>query len=67
MTSISDHVNGRSPMLFGDLTRTHGARHLSELTPVMATPAAFAAGVAVSVTAYAAGYAVGALGKTQPN
>ncbi|WP_033306966.1 hypothetical protein RFN58_04525 [Streptomyces iakyrus] len=67
MTSISDHVNGRSPMLFGDLRTTHGARHLSELTPVMATPAAFAAGVGVSVAAYAVGYAVGALGSKQPS
>ncbi|MGW3651221.1 hypothetical protein [Streptomyces sp. NPDC000878] len=62
MTSISDRINDVSPQLFGELTLTRGARHLSDLTPVMATPAAFAAGVAVSVAAYGAGYAVGAIG-----
>ena len=56
MTSISDRINDVSPQLFGELTPARGARHLSDLTPVMATPAAFAAGVAVSVAAYAAGY-----------
>ncbi|WP_367321863.1 hypothetical protein [Streptomyces sp. HUAS ZL42] len=66
MTSISDRVNAVTPTLFGELTTAGRARHLSDLTPVMATPAAFAAGVAVSVAAYGAGYAVGALGKNQP-
>ncbi len=59
MTSISDHVNGASPELFGELTTARGARHLSDLTPVLATPAAFAAGVAIGIGAYAVGYAMG--------
>ncbi|MFI9105448.1 hypothetical protein ACIGXA_33560 [Streptomyces fildesensis] len=68
MTSISTHVNDASPELFGELTMAGGARHLSDLTPVMATPAAFAVGVAVSVGVYAAGYAVGAYaGHNNPN
>ena len=58
MISISDRVNGVSPQLFGELTLTGRAQQLSDLTPVMATPAAFAAGVAASVAAYAAGYGV---------
>ncbi|WP_405605273.1 hypothetical protein OG741_37335 [Streptomyces sp. NBC_01410] len=62
MSSISARVNDVSPSLFGEFTAKSGARELSDLTPVMATPAAFAAGVAVGVTAYALGYAVGAAG-----
>ena len=62
MTTIADRINDVSPQMFGELTLTGRAQQLSDLTPVMATPAAFAAGVAVSVAAYGAGFAAGALG-----
>ncbi|MCF1592908.1 hypothetical protein [Streptomyces muensis] len=65
MTSISEHVNGAAPEFFGELTTARRARHLSDLTPVLATPAAFAAGVAVSLGAYAVGYAMGAGGNNK--
>lgn len=60
MTSFSDHVNGSSPTLFGDLTTTHEARHLSELTPVMATPAT------LGKQATPASFSIGSVGSKQP-
>ncbi|MFD9303390.1 hypothetical protein ACFWCB_12165 [Streptomyces sp. NPDC060048] len=69
MTHVSVRVNDESPTLFGELTAVDEGRHLSELAPAMATPAAVAAGVALSAVVFTAGVAVGAraVGGTQPS
>ncbi|CRK56199.1 hypothetical protein [Alloactinosynnema sp. L-07] len=59
MSTLVRHANEISPDLFGDLDAQTGARSLSGMTPVMATPTAVALGIAISAVAFHAGYMYG--------
>ncbi|MGQ0842303.1 hypothetical protein [Actinokineospora sp.] len=59
MSMLVRHANEVSPLVFGPLEETADAKSLSGMTPVMATPAAVAAGVAISAAAFGAGFALG--------
>ncbi|MGQ0842301.1 hypothetical protein [Actinokineospora sp.] len=59
MSRLLSHTNEVSSLVFGPLEGTAGTRSLSGMTPVTATPAAVAAGVAISAAAFGAGFAVG--------
>ena len=58
MSTLVGHANEVSHDTFGDLTDTTERRDLTARMPVMATPAAVAAGVAVTAAAFGVGYAV---------
>ncbi len=58
MNTLSAHTNQVSNELCGDLTTASTSRRLSGGMPVLATPAAVAAGVAVTAVAFGVGFAV---------
>lgn len=58
MSTLVTHANEISSTTFGDLTDETRRRDLAAHMPVMATPAAVAAGVAVTAAAFGVGYAV---------
>ena len=57
MSALIGHTNAVSRDLLGDLTREATAQKLTPSVPVMATPAAVAAGVGLTVAGFAAGFA----------
>jgi hypothetical protein len=57
VSTLVGHTNEMSRDAFGDLTPECGIRPMTAETPVLATPAAVAAGVAVTAGAFAAGFA----------
>ncbi|MGH8933092.1 MAG: hypothetical protein ACRDZO_21315 [Egibacteraceae bacterium] len=59
MSRIIAHANQVSKDFFGDLEEGEAAQNLSAVMPLMATPAAVAAGAGIGVTAFGAGFAVG--------
>jgi hypothetical protein len=58
MSTLVTHANDISRERFGDLTDTTERSDLSARMPVMATPAAVAAGVTVTAAAFGVGFAV---------
>jgi hypothetical protein len=58
VTTLLNHTNEVSRELFGDLSPETTRRDLAERVPLMATPAAVAAGVAVTAAAFGVGFAV---------
>jgi hypothetical protein len=58
MNTLSMRTNQMSGELCGDLTTDSQAKRLSGGMPVLATPAAVAAGVAVTAVAFGVGFAV---------
>lgn len=58
MSTLLSHTNEVSRELFGELTPDSTRRDLAERVPLMATPAAVAAGVAVTAAAFGVGFAV---------
>jgi hypothetical protein len=58
VSSLVTHTNEVTHDLFGDLTTESDGCSLSPNMPVMATPAAVAAGVAITAAAFGVGYAV---------
>jgi hypothetical protein len=57
VSTLVGHTNEMSRDAFGDLTPECEIRPMIAETPVLATPAAVAAGVAVTAGAFAAGFA----------
>ncbi|WP_331766052.1 hypothetical protein [Embleya sp. NBC_00896] len=66
MSVLTEHVNSSGALAEFPL-RADRPLQMGELAPVLATPAAFAAGVAIGVAAYGAGYAVAAVGGGHPH
>jgi hypothetical protein len=58
VNTLLTHTNEVSPEMFGELTPETSRRDLAERVPLMATPAAVAAGVGVTVAAFGVGFAV---------
>jgi hypothetical protein len=58
VSTLLKHTNEVSREVFGDLTPETTRRDLAERVPLMATPAAVAAGVAVTAAAFGVGFAV---------
>ena len=58
MSTLVSHANEVSHDTFGTLTDQTERRDLTSRMPVMATPAAVAAGVAITAAAFGVGYAV---------
>jgi hypothetical protein len=58
MSTLVSHTNRVSEDVFGDLTPESTHRDLAERVPVLATPAAVAAGVVVTAAAFGVGFAV---------
>ena len=58
MSELVTHVNEVSTKRFGDLTPRSETQALASRVPVLATPAAVAAGVAVTAAAFGIGYAI---------
>ena len=57
MDKLTRHTNEISAELFGDLTSESDRTELSSTMPVMATPAAVAAGAALTAAAFGIGFA----------
>ena len=57
MSKLVTHANEVSREVFGDLTCDSDRQSLSANMPVMATPAAVAAGVGITAAAFAVGFA----------
>jgi hypothetical protein len=56
-TSLTRHANGLGASLCGDLTPTSAVHVMDPAVPVLATPAAVAAGAALTAVAFAVGFA----------
>lgn len=56
MSTLLGHTNEVSREVLGELTRDADMQNLSASVPVMATPAAVAAGVALTAAGFAAGF-----------
>ena len=58
MSTLVGHTNEVSRETFGELTTDTATQKFSEVMPVMATPAAVAAGVGIGLAAFGVGFAV---------
>ena len=58
MSSLVQHANGPGAEVFEDLTPESEAQLFASAVPVLATPAAAAAGVTVGAAAFGAGFGV---------